>query len=188
MRPLLSTSRRLARRRLAAALAGVLLAASSSGAFAASDPCLRPVEKIAFTLVALKSELMVTAISCQAEEQYNSFVVRFRAELQGGEKAINSYFNRTAKHSQQAHDDYITSLANTQSEDGLRQGTDFCGKHLPMLTEVLALKDAKDLAGYAAAAPVVQAIDTTECPPPAEKKKLKPVLKTADTTPAPVNK
>lgn len=168
-------------RRLAMGLAAAVFATSTGGAFAA-DPCMRPAEKTAFTLAALKSQLMVTAISCQAETQYNTFVAQFRNDLQGVEKNVNSYFNRTAgRRAQQAHDDYITSLANTQSEDGLKQGTDFCGKRLPMLTDVLALKDSKGLMDYAATAPVVQAIDTTECPPPPEKKPAKAAAKTAST-------
>jgi hypothetical protein len=136
---------------------------------------MRTPEKIAFDLAGLKSELMVTAISCQIEEKYNAFVVRFRSDLQGGEKGLNSYFNRTAgRRAQQAHDDYITSLANTQSQDGLRQGADFCGKNRTMFDEVMALKTSRELADYAAGKGLAQAIDVVECPPPPSKK-----LKTA---------
>lgn len=155
------------RRACAAVLAAAFLSGLTGEALAASDPCMKPVEKTAFDLAGLKSELMVTAIACQAEDQYNSFVARFRSDLQGGEKVLNSYFYRTAgRRAQQAHDDYITSLANAQSQDGLKQGDQFCGKHMPMFADVLALKGSKDLTAYAANQGIVQSIDVAECPPP----------------------
>lgn len=158
MRPLLSTF-----------LAAALLAGPATAALA--DGCMRSPEKIAFDLAGLKSELMVTAISCQSEEKYNAFVMRFRSDLQGGERGLNNYFSRTAgRRAQQAHDDYITSLANTQSEDGLQQGTLFCAKHASMFDEVMALKDGAQLASYAAGKSLVQAISVVECPPPPSKK------------------
>ena len=166
--------------------AALILAATmlTANVAQAADPCLKPTEKTAFNIVALRSQLMVTAVTCQAHELYNSFVARFRPDLMGSEKGINGYFSRTAGgRAQQAHDDYITSLANTQSEDGLQRGTDFCGKRVPMLTEVLALSDSKSLSDYANGAEVMNAIAVTECPPPADKK-AKTSVKTASTTTA----
>ncbi len=172
MRPVLS-----AFRVGSAGLAAALFLGMAGTALAAANPCMRPVEKTAFDLAGLKSQLMVTAISCQAEEKYNSFVGRFRSDLQGGERALNTYFNRTAgRYAQKAYDDYITSLANTQSQDGLQQGTLFCDKHLPMFNDVLSLKDSKELTAYAAGQQLVQAIAVVECPLPPAKK-----LKTATT-------
>jgi hypothetical protein len=158
MRPLLS-----------ACLTAALIVGPAAAALA--DPCMRSPEKIAFDLAGLKSELMVTAISCQIEERYNAFVLRFRSDLQGGERGLNNYFNRTAgRRAQQAHDDYITSLANTQSQEGLKQGTLFCAKNQSMFDEVMILKDSRQLAGYAAGRGLIQAIDVVECPPPPAKK------------------
>lgn len=155
---------------VAVLLAGVTLFGSTAGAVA-TNACMRPAEHEAFTLAGLKSQLMVTAISCQAEEQYNSFIARFRPSLLSEEKSLSSYFRRVAgRGARKAQDDYITSLANAQSQDGLQQGTQFCDKHLPMLTSVLALKDGKELASYAAGQPLVLAIDVVDCPPPPQKK------------------
>jgi hypothetical protein len=166
MRPLLSAS-----------LAAILFVSAAGTALAAADPCMRPAEKTAFDLAGLKSELMVTAITCQAEEKYNTFVVRFRPDLQGTERGLNTYFNRTAgRRAQQAHDDYITLLANSQSQDGLKQGTLFCNEHLSMFEDVMALKDARSLSSYASGKGLAQAIALVECPPPPAKK-----LKTAAT-------
>jgi len=146
---------------VAVAMAGSAI----SPAFAASDPCMKPSEKIAFDIARLKSELMVTAISCQVQSSYNDFVARFHADLISEEKALNSYFGRTSGRSaQKAHDDYITLLANSQSDDGLQQGTGFCDNHKQLFSEVLSLKDSKSLDDYAAAQPFAQAIAVVVCP------------------------
>ena len=162
MRPLLSSL-----------IAAALLAGTASPTLAQSQPCMRGAEKAAFDLASLKSELMVIAIDCQAEERYNAFVVRFRPDLQGSEKGLNTYFSRTT----QAHDDYITSLANSQSQDALTRGTLFCDEHIKMFDEVLALKGSQDLLTYASAKSLTQPIDVVECPaaPPPPAKKTKSV-------------
>ncbi len=166
MRPLLSTL-----------VATTLLVGTASQTLAQSVPCMRTAEKAAFDLAGLKSELMVIAIDCQMEERYNAFVVRFRPDLQGSEKGLNTYFARTARgSSQRAHDDYITSLANSQSDDALTRGTLFCAEHARMFDEVLALSNSGDLLSYASAKPLAQPITLVECAAaPATKKKDKTV-------------
>ncbi len=160
MRPLLS------------ALAAAALLAST--ALALAESCARPPEKAAFDVAGLKSELMVVAIACQQQDRYNQFVTRFRSDLQGDERSLNGYFARTGARAQQRHDDYITNLANTQSEDGIKQGTLFCDQHKSMFDEVLALKDGHDLPGYATAKGLVQPVEIIECPAPAAlRKKLR---------------
>ncbi len=166
MRPLLATS-----------LAATFLASLVVTTVASAEPCARATEKAAFNVAGLKSELMVTAITCQAQEKYNSFVARFQRELVSQERALSGYFARTAgRHANQEHDDYITSLANSESQDGIKQGTLFCDQHLSLFDEVLALKDGKDLSTYAAGKELAQPIVLEDCPlPPARK------LKTADS-------
>ena len=155
-------------------LAATFLASIATSSIAQAEPCARPVEKAAFDVAGLKSELMVTAISCQAEERYNTFVARFRTFLVTHERALNTYFQRTAgRRATQEHDDYITSLANAQSQDGLKQGTLFCNQHIAMFDEVMALKDGKDLSSYAAGKTLTQPIDLSECPAPMPSKKIK---------------
>jgi hypothetical protein len=128
--------------------------------------------------------LMVIAIDCQAEDRYNAFVTRFRPDLQGSEKGLNTYFARTTRgSSQHAHDDYITSLANAQSDDALTRGTLFCDEHIRMFDEVLALGGSSDLMTYATGKPLVQPIDMVECPAtPATTTKKKDKTVAAVTT------
>jgi hypothetical protein len=183
MRPLIS-----------AIVATALLASTATETLAQSAPCARSSEKIAFDLAGLKSELMVVAIACQAEDKYNAFVTRFRAALVSGEKGLNSYFARTVRGGvAKAHDDYITTLANVQSQQGIERGTLFCDEHMAMFDEVMARTDDKDLAGYAAGKALVQPISLTECPAPAQpapkkSKAIKPVSATTTASSATMTK
>lgn len=160
-------------RPLVSAFAAVTLLANTALVPAAlAEPCVRPPEKTAFDVASLKSELMVIAIACQAQDKYNSFVTRYKSELQSDERALNGYFVRTAgRLAQQRHDNYITNLANAQSENGIQQGTQFCQQHLSMFEEVMALKKSKDLATYAQSKSLAQPIGLSECP--AAKKKMR---------------
>jgi hypothetical protein len=135
--------------------------------------CAKPPEKAAFDLASLKSELMVTAISCKTEERYNAFIMRFRPDLVGAEKNLTGFFGRAyGRRATQEHDDYITSLANAQSQDGIRAGTEFCTQTGPMFDEVMDLKNGSELTRYASSKPLFQPLTVAECqapPPPAAK-------------------
>lgn len=154
----------------AAAAAGLL--AGPICATAAAESCARPYEMQAFDVEGLKSELMVVAISCQVQDRYNGFITRYQRELQMHERAINGYFARTSGHrAQQMHDDYITNLANVQSESGIQQGTLFCAQRLPMFDEVMALGSPKELPGYAESKSLARPPGISVCAEPEKKKK-----------------
>jgi hypothetical protein len=134
------------------------------GAASAAEPCARPVDRTAFDIAGLKSKLMVTAITCSQQDQYNQFVQRFRTDLVTYERNLHGYFARVfGGRAQREHDDYITSLANTQSES-IRQGTLFCQQNTGIFTEVLALAKGSDLPAYAASKAFPQPVSLTACP------------------------
>lgn len=145
-----------------------LLATGLLGAdLAAAQPCARPADVTAFTVAGLKSKLMVTAITCNQQDQYNAFVQHFRGDLVGFERNLHAYFARAlGARGQRAHDDYITSLANTQSETGIHQGTLFCQQNSGIFAEVLSLQKGTDLVSYATAKDLPQPIDIVACPAP----------------------
>ena len=119
---------------LAAGFAAVLAAAP-----AMAQTCAQPAEKAAFDVRALQSQLMVAALSCQQDEQYNTFVRQYKGELEGAYRGINAHFRRTAgARGQSSLDGYITSLANAQSQDGIRQGSNFCRNVTPLFAAALA--------------------------------------------------
>jgi hypothetical protein len=168
---------------LSSLVATAMLAGTAGQALAQAQPCMRNAEKTAFEIAGLKSELMVIAIDCQVQDRYNSFILRFRPDLQSSEKGLNAYFARTVHGSTaRAHDDYITSLANSLSQSALTRGTLFCDEHKGMFDEVLAMKDGRDLVTYASAKDLAQPIDLVDCPaapPPAVKKKKKAAVTAA---------
>ena len=146
-----------------------LLAAGLLGAgIAAAAPCAKPADVSAFDIAGLKSKLMVTALTCNQQDRYNSFVQRFRADLTTHERALHAYFARVfgGGRAQHEHDDYITNLANTQSQSGIRQGTLFCQQNTGLFREVLALAKGTELVSYAASKALPQPLEVAACPAP----------------------
>ena len=83
------------------------------------------------------------------------------------ERALRAYFARAfGGRAQREHDDYITSLANTQSQSGIRQGTLFCQQNVGIFAEVMALAKGSELPGYAASKQLAQPIEVAACPAP----------------------
>jgi hypothetical protein len=112
---------------------------------------------------------MVTAITCDQQDLYNQFITRFRADLMTHEHNLNAYFARAfGVRAQHEHDDYITSLANTLSESGIRQGTLFCQQNVGIFSEVLSLTKGADLPGYAARKAFPQPVELVACPAPTQ--------------------
>ena len=140
--------------------AGMLVSQAGATGF-----CARPAEKTAFDVAGLKSQLMVTALSCAAQERYNAFVIRFRTGLVAQDRTLTSYFGRAfGRHAQAQHDDYVTSLANEQSEEGSKLGGAFCQQKVVMFDEVMALPNPTDLPIYATGKSIAQPIALVSCP------------------------
>jgi hypothetical protein len=167
---------------LAACLSATLLVGTAFAPLAQAADCVRPAEHEAFDVTGLKNELMVVAIACQNTDNYNAFIGQFRSTLQSEERSLTNYFNRTSHRPQQAHDDYITSLANAQSQESLKRGTLFCTENTGLYSEVRDLKSARELVSYASGKHFVQPIDVVDCPAPAPK--AAPKVKPKKTTTA----
>jgi hypothetical protein len=149
-------------------LCGVALAGLAGASAAAANTCLKPADDAAFGVAALKSELMVVALSCEAQDRYNAFVSRYRNELQSNERSMQAYFVRAyGRNGEEEHDNYITSLANAQSIDQIHQGPGFCKQATALFDEVLGLPNGVDIAGFAATKTLVQPLELEDCPPDA---------------------
>ncbi len=130
---------------------GLLGTAMIMGQATAAEPCKTAADQQIFDLAALKSEAMVLAESCHQEDRYNAFIERYKPLLLANEHAFDAYFKRVFGRSGQAeHDAYITSLANAQSDVGLKEGTDFCPHTDVIFDEVMAVPNSQDLVQYAA--------------------------------------
>jgi len=131
---------------------GLLGSALIFGQAQAADKCASQGDRETFDLAALKSEMMVLATSCHQEDRYNAVIQRFKPELLANEKVFDAYFKRVyGRGGQSEHDAYVTSLANAQSDVGLKQGMDFCPHTDVIFDEALAVPNGKDLVQYAAA-------------------------------------
>jgi hypothetical protein len=147
---------------------GLVAAGLLCAGIASAQQCAKPADVSAFDIAGLKSKLMVTALTCNQQDRYNEFVLRFRSDLMAQERALHAYFVRAfgGGRAQREHDDYITNLANTQSESGIKLGTFYCQQNVGIFTEVLALQKGTDLAGYAASKTLPQPIERVACPVP----------------------
>jgi hypothetical protein len=134
--------------------------------------CARPAERAAFSVAALKSNLMVAAISCRVEEKYNNFVTRYRPSLVQQEKTAENYFSRNDKRRwQQTRDEYVTGLANAQTQRAVVLGDQFCARTVGEFDEVMALSKVEDLPTFAdtKTQSIPQSLKFSECPPEPEK-------------------
>ena len=146
------------------AVASLLVTGALSAGIAVAEPCARPADLAAFGVAGLKTHLMVVALSCSQQDRYNEFVQRFRSELVTHERALHGYFARAfGGRAQTMHDDYITNLANTQSESGIHQGTLFCRQNVGMFDEVMRLPKG-GIAPYAASKVLDQPMALVACP------------------------
>ena len=153
-----------------AIIGGVLAAGLAVTGVASADPCARPAERAAFDTAALKSALMVTALTCHAEDRYNQFVTRYRADLLRAEHALGGYFGRAfSRVGRKAFDDYITSLANAQSEAEISLGSAVCDQRLAMFDRVLALGTSTELPRFAGTQAIPQPKPVEDCPAPVHR-------------------
>ncbi len=126
--------------------------------------CGRPAEKAAFAIAALKTQLVVTAISCQQHDRYNAAILRFRPNLVAQEKTLGGFFSRAyGRQAVSQQDDYSTTQINQTSQVGLRKGTAFCTAALPMFDQVMALKNGDELVQYALAQNFEQTLTVPDC-------------------------
>ncbi len=144
-------------------MTGLLAATLLSNTVQAAE-CLRPDDHAALDITALKTQLMVTALTCQEDERYNAFVRKYQSDLQREDRSLNGYFNRAyGRAGSKQRDDYVTQLANLESKAGLVQGSLFCARNVGVFDEVMALRSSAELPDFAAAKAVAHPISATAC-------------------------
>ncbi|WP_270935778.1 hypothetical protein [Falsiroseomonas oryzae] len=148
------TSFRLLLGGLAAVIAGPAIAQS----------CVQSAERTAFDVRALQSQLMVAALACGKDTEYNAFVRKFQGDLAASYRGIAAHYRRTAGGSAQRDlDQYITQLANAQSQDGIRAGSHYCPLVTPLFQQALAQSNAQGLAELAMERNVLNPLATPDC-------------------------
>jgi hypothetical protein len=129
---------------------------------AIAQACVNAREQQAFHLRALQTHLMVGALSCGMHDRYNAFVTRWQSDLAGAHRNLTGYFNRT-QGGQRALNEYITALANAQSQEGIRLGSTFCGRVGPLFERVALIQTSTELITASAGAGLPLAFDLRPC-------------------------
>jgi hypothetical protein len=126
--------------------------------------CAHPAEAVAINGSALVSQLQVITVTCHTEDKYNALIVHLRPALATNERNLKSFFARAyGRRAQTERDSYITTLANLQSQLGLKSGDQFCRLNSGIFDEVMPLSTPEALSTYAVRKPVQQALAVTEC-------------------------
>jgi hypothetical protein len=103
----------------------------------------------AFNVIALKSALMVAALTCNQQDQYDQFMTVFQPHVLDEQHVMDRYFRRIGGYYGQAkEDDFVTLLANNQSVGGISQGGMFCLNNIAEYKAVLALRTYGDLDNF----------------------------------------
>lgn len=104
----------------------------------------------AFNVVSLKSALMVAALSCNEQDQYDAFMHQFQPHVLAAQHKMDAYFYKASGpySGQKMEDSFITLLANNQSVAGLNQGQIFCLNNAAEFKAVLALKTPEQLDNF----------------------------------------
>lgn len=101
----------------------------------------------AFNVVGLKSALMVAALSCNQQDKYDAFMTSFQPHILAAQHTMDAYFHKASGpySGQKMEDNFVTLLANNQSDAGITEGSDFCLNNAAEFNAVLALRTSSDL-------------------------------------------
>jgi len=136
---------------------------------AADARCLTPVEKTAFEVRMLQTELMVATLTCRGVSsrdysgQYASFVNRHRDGLKTHSTVFQGHFKRSYGGGGQTQlDRYVTSLANDYSRASMTGTGAFCEQQ-GALFERAVMVQPQDLPRFASERAVNRSIGVPSC-------------------------
>jgi hypothetical protein len=106
----------------------LMLSCMAGNAWAATAAgCAQPEDMTAIKTAALQQKLMVAALSCQATQLYNRFVVSYQKELQASDQALQNFFRRlNGKTGTEDYHAFKTKLANNASMQSIGDITNYC--------------------------------------------------------------
>ena len=130
--------------------------------------CAHPEEVNASHIVGLQTQLMQIALSCGGDDEYDAFVRKFQPQLKEQRDVLGGFFKRAygRYRSQAAYDEYVTQLADAESNYNLRSGVEFCQLSKPTLDQAKSLSSNADLTTFVAKVPVQQSTDFETCGAP----------------------
>lgn len=105
----------------------VALSATLAATDASAQACNASQDQVTLNVRELQSHLMVAALSCGYQQQYNQFVTKFQGDLAKNGSALTSYFSRQYGGSAKSQlNSYVTRLANDASRVSMGNRRDFC--------------------------------------------------------------
>lgn len=125
-------------------LAAAGLAALATPAIA--QQCVPATQRPSFDTYALQNYLMVMAITCERQEDYNRFVTQHRTLLGSVERDLRNHFARQG--GARAHDLFKTNAANGNSQANLRQGNMFCANTAQAFQTVLPMTTRQQMSEF----------------------------------------
>ncbi len=101
----------------------------------------------AFNVIGLKSALMVGALSCDQQDDYDLFMRTYQPHILQEQHIMDSYFHKASGpySGQKMEDSFVTLLANTQSGVGISQGSIYCLNNRAEFDAVLSLRSSSEL-------------------------------------------
>lgn len=124
--------------------------------------CLPPSENSAATVLALKTELMISALQCSGKQSYNTVILRFRGEMLLGERTLRSWFTRNL--GERAYDEYVTNLANYRSREASMAYPAYCQGSRTRFSSAMSIRKG-GLAAYASRLDIAGPLGIPACLP-----------------------
>jgi len=107
--------------------------------------CANSEEIQALNTRILQTDLMVAAISCHQQAEYNGFVKRYQAQLVNRGKSLQSYFSRAYGGSgTNKLNRFVTQVANDSSQQSLNiPSQEFCAQAAQVFSRLEGMKPAQ---------------------------------------------
>ncbi|MEX2480897.1 MAG: hypothetical protein WD928_08550 [Gammaproteobacteria bacterium] len=123
-------------------MSGTIFALSSvlSLQTTAAPVCAKGHEQLALNTSVLRAELMVAALSCGIQPQYNAFVTKFEGALTEHGYLLRAFFQRQYGHSaEQRLNRFVTRLANDESRRSAEVGrAPYCKASSQLLQQLMS--------------------------------------------------
>jgi hypothetical protein len=105
--------------------------------------CANKEEANALDFTAIQSSMMVAALSCNQQSQYNKFIKKYKKEVSNGGVQIKSYFKRTYGNKYESKlNNFMTKLANKATKSSMVSDSDtYCEESSAALNNLLSIKD-----------------------------------------------
>lgn len=139
-------------------IAGLITASIAGPAFA---QCMQPVERPAFDVSALQSQLMVLALTCGQQDEYNRFMTTHRSVVFSAYTDVQRHFRRAG--GPRAYDAYSTNTANIHSQAGISQGSLFCTNQQTLFPAALAARTRDELSALSQERQIRRAYEPAVC-------------------------